>query len=520
MKKIFLSSIAASLLLMSCKTDFDNDTQDVVVTSGDANFSKYIALGNSLTSGYRDNALYIDGQNESYPNMLATQMKLAGGGEFVQPLMADNNGGLVLGTTVIQGTKLFIESFANGSPVLKNVATAPTTNVATKLTGTINNMGVPGAKSFHLVAPGYGNIAGIQPGTANPYYVRFATSNTSTVAADAAAQKPTFFSLWIGNNDVLSYATNGGTNSTTVGNVTTYSTATVQTGTDVTTYRSNDISSPTLVAGAIKGVLDGLKAAGSTQGVIANIPYVTSIPFFTTVPYNPLTPAALGANITALNTSLYGPLKQALTAFGAGSRINLLSSTSANPVLIRDTSLSNLSVQLTAALTPSLGAATAAAFGQIYGQARQATAEDYILLTASSVIATVNPAAPAAINVNGVSFPLADQNVLTKTEAANVKTAVDAYNLQIANLATAYGLAFVNANAKMTELNSMSGIQFNGVKYTAKFVTGGTFSLDGVHLTGRGYALIANEFLKAINSKYRSTLPMVNPNSYTGVKFP
>lgn len=509
MKKIFLSSIAASLLLaVSCQTDFDNSTEDVVVTSGDANFSKYIALGNSLTSGFRDNALYIDGQNESYPNLIATQMKRAGGGEFVQPLMADNNGGLVLGTTVIQGTKLFIESFANGSPVLKNVAATPTTSIATKLTGTINNMGVPGAKSFHLVAPGYGNIAGVANGTANPYYVRFSTSGTSTVAADAVAQKPTFFSLWIGNNDVLSYATSGGSGVDQKGNV------------NPATYGSNDISDPAVVAGSIKGVLDGLKAAGSTQGVIANIPYVTSIPFFTTVPYNPLSPAALGSNLTTLNTNLYGPLKQALTAFGAGSRINLLSATSANPVLIKDTSLPNLSVQLTAALTPSLGAPTAAAFGQIYGQARQATSEDHVLLTASSVIASVNAGAPAAININGVSYPLENQYVLTKTEAALVKTAVDAYNSQIATLATSYGLAFVNANAKMTELNSMSGIQFNGVKYTAKFVTGGTFSLDGVHLTGRGYAVVANEFMKAINSKYRSNLPMVDPNSYSGVKFP
>ena len=94
---------------------------------------------------------------------------------------------------------------------------------------------------------------------------------------------------------------------------------------------------------------------------------------------------------------------------------------------------------------------------------------------------------------------LENQYVLTKTEAASVKTAIDAYNSQISALATAYGLAFVNANAKMVELNSASGIQFDGVKYSAKFVTGGTFSLDGVHLTGRGYAVVANEFLKAIN---------------------
>ena len=75
-------------------------------------------------------------------------------------------------------------------------------------------------------------------------------------------------------------------------------------------------------------------------------------------------------------------------------------------------------------------------------------------------------------------------------------------------------------NAKMTELNSKSGISWNGVRYTATFVTGGTFSLDGVHLTGRGYAVVANEFIKAINMKYKSTLPQVDPNKYSGITFP
>lgn len=46
MKNIIISSIAASALLLtvSCKNDFDQDVNDVVVTSGSANFSKYVAL--------------------------------------------------------------------------------------------------------------------------------------------------------------------------------------------------------------------------------------------------------------------------------------------------------------------------------------------------------------------------------------------------------------------------------------------------------------------------------------------
>ncbi len=501
-------AVSALLFTTSCETDFDTDVKDIAVTSGEANFTTYVALGNSLTSGYRDNALYIDGQNESYPNMIAGQMKLAGGGAFAQPLMADNNGGMVLGTTPILATKLYIKSFVDGSPIIENVAGTPTTNVTTKVTGSLNNFGVPGAKSFHLIAPGYGNAAGILAGTANPYYVRFSSSNTSTVADDAANRNPTFFSLWIGNNDVLSYATSGGSG------------VNQATNNNPATYGSNDISSPTVVAGSIQSVLEKLKAKGATKGVIANIPYVTSIPMFTTVPYNPVSPAALGANLNTLNTSLYGPLKQALTAFGAGDRINLLSSTAANPVLIKDTSLTDLSAQLTVALTPALGLPTATAFGQIFGQARQTTPDDYILLTTRSVIGTTAPGAPAPVNVYGISYPLQNQHVLTKTEAATVKTATDSYNTSIKTLATNYGLAFVDANKKMIELNGASGISFDGVKYTAKFITGGTFSLDGVHLTGRGYAVVANEFIKAINLKYNSTLPQVDPNKYSGVKFP
>ncbi|MET3034776.1 G-D-S-L family lipolytic protein [Chryseobacterium sp. NRRL B-14859] len=520
MKKIIISTIAVSALLFtatSCKTDFDTDVKDIPVTKGDADFSKYISLGNSLTSGYRDNALYSSGQNESYPSMIAMQMKLAGGGEFKQPLMPNDVGGFI-GLPGFSG-KLTLQ-VVNGS--LSPVPSAPAAVLDILPNGgSYQNMGVPGAKSYHLVAPGYGSQAGLLTGTANPYFVRFASSPTTSVLADAMAQKATFFSLWIGNNDVLSYATNGGTNSQTTGGVTTYTPATVQTGnTNVTTYKSNDISDPAVVAGSIKAVLDGLKSVGTTKGVIANIPYVTSVPYFTTVPYNPLTPAALGANLATLNTSLYGPLKQALTAFGAGDRINLLSTTDPNPVLIKDVALQDLSAQLTAALAPSLGLPTATVFGQIFGQARQATSEDYILLSTSSVISTTAPNVPAPVNIYGISYPLQNQHVLTKTEAAYVKTATDAYNASIKSLADSYGLAFVDANKKMVELNSQSGIAFDGVRYTAKFVTGGAFSLDGVHLTGRGYGIVANEFIKSINAKYRSTLPQVEANKYSGVKFP
>ena len=503
MKKIIISSLAVVSLLSvtSCKTDFETDMSKIQVTSGEADFSKYVALGNSLTSGYRDGALYADGQRESYPAMIAGQMQRAGGGAFTQPLVPDNIGGF----TNVPGFrgKLTLQ-VVNGalSPVYSTPVSA-----SGRLTGTYNNMGVPGAKSYHLVASNYGDMAGLASGTANPYFVRFASNSTASVLEDAMAQNPTFFSLWIGNNDVLSYATSGGVGTNQIGN------------TNPRTYSSNDITDPNVLAGSIRAVLEGMRSVGATKGVIANIPNVTSIPFFTTIPYNavPLDEA----RATALNAQLVGRLKPVLTAWGQGDRLKTLV-VGQNPLLIKDETLTDLSAQITAALTSEgvVPAALASFIGTTYGQARHATSEDLILLSTKSVINTDVTGVPAPFNKQGITYPLEDKYVLTKSEVREIQIATDAYNTSIRALAETYGLAFVDANAKMIELGKNSGIQYNGVTYSTAFVTGGSFSLDGVHLTGRGYAVIANEFIKAINAKYKSTLPQVNPNNYSGIKFP
>lgn len=510
MIKNFKWLFLVSLTFIACNNDEVSIVEEPV-SAGSANFSKYVALGDSFAAGYSDGALFIEGQKGAYPNVLAQQFAEAGGGSFTTPFVADNIGGLVLGGNVIATQRLF---FNGSAPVA--VTGSPTTNVATKITGPFNNLGVPGAKSYHLVASGYGNLAGVAGGLANPYYARFSTSATSTLLADAVAQTPTFFSLWIGGNDVLGFATSGGVGVNQTGN------------TNPATYGSNDITDPSVFASVYNSLVNGLTANGS-KGVVANLPYVNTLPYFTTVPINPLSTSVLGggnvavgqATIAQLNTLLYGPLKQALTAFGAGDRINLLSTTVANPVLIRDESLTNLSAQLTAAFTPSLGAATAAFYGAVFGQARQATATDLILLPTQSAIGAaptasnsgVGIAPPAPLNRFGITFPLQDMHVLIPAEIEAIRVATDAYNTSIKAIADSKGLAFVDAKAIMTQLSS-TGIVANNFTMTSAYVFGGSFSLDGVHPSPRGYALIANAFIDAINSKYTSTLKKVDLGKY------
>ncbi|MDB4927331.1 MAG: family lipolytic protein, partial [Mucilaginibacter sp.] len=52
------------------------------------------------------------------------------------------------------------------------------------------------------------------------------------------------------------------------------------------------------------------------------------------------------------------------------------------------------------------------------------------------------------------------------------------------------------------------------------YISGGIFSLDGVHLTPRGYSIVANQFITAINNQYNSTIPLANVSAYNGVLFP
>jgi lysophospholipase L1-like esterase len=524
-KFIYLAIIAAGFA--SCEPEFENAV-DADYTSGDADFTSYVAIGNSLTAGYMDGTVSRVGQTYSYPNLLAQQFALVGGGAFTQPSFADdvnNFGGLALGGLQIGNTRLVIDA-SQSRP--ENIAGTSTINVANLQATAYNNMGVPGAKSFHLRLPGYGNIAGVALGQANPYFVRHATTPTATVLADAMTKNPTFFTNWIGANDVLSYATSGGT---MPDNPLTAADESLMPASDHNTtgimnplaYGSNDITNSDLFESTYTNIINTLTNGGA-KGVVCTIPSVTSIPYFTTVPFAPLSPTALGGatNIATLNAQLYGPLDAIFTALGEPNRVNPLSATSANPILIFDADAPNRSAQITAALSGTLGVPAATAFGMVFGRARQATAADLIVLPASSVIGSINSAAPAGININGVTFPMANKWVLTATEQAKVASATNAYNASIRAIATTKNLAVADMNSIMTQL--VSGLRIEtGQVYTANYFSGSAteglvlFSLDGVHPNARGYAVITNEIIKVINHHYHANLPLHNPSYFPGI---
>lgn len=468
-----------SLLLVGFYSCDDEVTVDDF-SQNEVDFSNFIAIGNSLTAGYADGALYMSAQQNSYPALIAQQISMAGSEvSFSQPMVNDDLGGLLLAGNQIAENRLELVLTQSGfSP--SRVQGNPTTDITQSIasSGPYNNLAVPGAKSFHLLSPTYGDLSGVAGGTANPYYVRFSQANQSVLQA-AIAQNPTFFTLWIGNNDVLGYATSGGA--------------------------MDQITDVNTLTGSIDALLQGLTSTGA-QGVVANIPNVTDIPYFTTVPNQPI--PLDQANADALNTA-YASYNTGLDQLVVAS---VLSAEEADLRKINFVAGNNAPVTLDPTLTDLTGINPALL------SMRQVKPGELHTLPAASVVGTLaDPNNPAS--VIGLGVPLDHQYVLSLQELEAITTATADYNSAIATLSAQYNVPMVDMNSFFQSVAN-TGLVWNGADYSVDFVSGGLFSLDGVHPTQKGYALIANHFIEAMNQSYDVSIPILDINNYPGVAFP
>ncbi len=224
--------------------------------------SRYVALGDSITAGYMDGALYDKGQMHSYPFIIATQLAQKNGGVFKQPMMRTGSSGINLeGEPRLTLTK----NPGSGQLILSRLSQpgdkASLQENTFTAAGPFNNMGVPGAKVTTMVLPGFGN-PGNGAGYYNPFFTRMASQPaTCSMLADALLPEPGFFSLFIGNNDVLGYALSGGT--------------------------QDKISPLPAFESCFRRAVDTLTDR-QVPGIVANLPSLTDIPYFTTIPHNGL----------------------------------------------------------------------------------------------------------------------------------------------------------------------------------------------------------------------------------------
>src|SRR5215469_7484170 len=114
----------------------------------------------------------------------------------------------------------------------------------------------------------------------------------------------------------------------------------------------------------------------------------------------------------------------------------------------------------------------------------------------------------SAILAGQQKTPLSDAGVLTAAEAVTVRSNVTAYNQVISQQAQSVGATLVDINALFAKVASQ-GATINGYTGTFSFL-GGIFSLDGIHPTNTGYALVANTFIDTMNSSIGTKIPDVN----------
>ena len=190
--------LAALLLLAACLAGCEDGTPS---GPGDdeLDLSRYVAIGNSLTAGFMNGALGLEGQSCSYPRLLAGQAGV--GGTFSQPLVGSP------GISEPGSGEGRIELLSLTPPTIER-ATPAGAPLNPDQPGPYGNLGVPGALGAEaLVARSSATSL-----TDNRFF-DFVLRGMGTWAGQVAERDATFVTVWLGNNDVLGYVLSGGEDS-------------------------------------------------------------------------------------------------------------------------------------------------------------------------------------------------------------------------------------------------------------------------------------------------------------------
>ena len=449
MRNLILVLPVLAIVAIGCKkSEFD----PIDRTFGEADFTNYVSVGNSLTQGYADGGVYEESQTYSYPSLIAQQMRIVSPNmqDFKQPMVTGNGSGYMHLEYISNEIEIIQPGDAGGY----SADASWDTWGASEQSQTFNNLGVSGItlmqcvglnedeRTINNVILGGAEVFGFEiPG--NPYsrYLDFGENPNILLGGGQDIQyidhirrsQATFFTCWLGNNDVLGYATSGGV--------------------------SNEISVPLIGSVDLAGLsdpitfrvkYDSIMAAFNSinaKGVCATLPDVTVIPVFNTITVQTL-------------KDEYGY----------------------DFVWIEDST----------------------------GTVRTATDADLILLTA-------NDSVQAGMGESETHY-LTDGYVLDEMEVEQCQYHTLLFNNSIKASAQLAGFPVVDMYSILNDLKP--GVVFDGVDISPTYVSGGAFSLDGVHLSPRGYAIVANEFIKVINESYGSNIPELSIGAYRGVVFP
>ncbi len=428
-----------------------------VISAGEINAQHFVAIGDGTTAGYMDDALYHDGQINSLGALLQTQLKLVGAGEIYMPLMGNAN----VGTNANLLSRLILGYKTDclgaiGLSPLRFAQQGEGSSLTTSVYSSQNKFTNFGVPGLRMIDMVSTAFGNINLPQHNAFFARMSKDQFNLPGSGAYSS-------------VQENIFDGG-----------YPTfCSIYLGIeDVLPYaRSGATQNPMSPLAGFPGL--GFEESliqlceqlynQNVKAVVGTIPDITQMPYFTTIPYN-------GLNLDATNAEslnqIYGPLG---FSFTIGS----------NAFMIED---------------PNAGA-----FG-----VRPMVEGELILLSV--------PLDSVKCHQYGSVYPLRDEFVLTLAELQEIRNQILAYNQVIRQYSNFYGLAIAETPDFYSGLND--GFVYNGVSMSAKFVSGGAYSLDGIHLNPKGNALLANVFIRAINKKYKATIPQINALNYPSIYFP
>ena len=458
---ITLAALIAALL-NGCT---DSAPTGPVIGIGNSTVTKYVSVGNSLTAGYQSAGLYKSAQLYSYPNLIAQQLTKAGAniGTFEQPYWPDPG---IPDPLTGKASRYIIYGWSGTTPLIGPTGEALTAgapeNAATVLRP-YDNLGIPG-----IPLAGFLDTTGIfqSPPLGRDAILRWTTNAAlgksvfqQVATLKAMGHSPDLITFWLGANDVLGFAVSGGTSPNSPTNAGIFSALYTQ------------------ALDALRNTLPNAKI------VVGNIPNVASVPFFTTV--NPL----LAPNIPApyyLRYQKHGKV---------GMSMDSTKLTEANAPLI---------TLKGKAYTTLLGQPT----GQFWRDAATSLGVSVTTVLAAQGV-YLDTTKPFGFHPQN---PWPDALILDADEIASAVTAVNNFNSTIATVAAAHGAVVVDFNGFFNNVKA-NGITAYGEKYTADYISGDIFSLDGVHPSNRGYGLVANEYIKVINASFGMNIPLVDLNT-------
>lgn len=424
--------------------------------SGSANFARFVSIGNSITAGYQSGTIYQSGQMYCYGNLIAQQV----GTPYEIPYVSDPGLGGRMEVASLSPSFSIYTNPNKGIPLNSNYPLP------------YNNLGVPGALLYDILYAKSSTTCAsyVFSNTPNPYFDFILRGKGQTELEQALSQAPTFITIWIGNNDVLGYATSGGTSPATPTNTTQFG---------------------QLFGGIMQGLVQFKAQTNANFGVaIGNIPNVSAIPFFTTVGPQ----MAVGVKWYQLvPAGVQGLVYQSSTT-GIG--------------LADSSSLRNGNVLLTLKGSKYASATyLGKPGGQFYRDAE---------IPVPSGVDTTKPFGFTPQN------PWPNALVLDPAEITIANNAVTDFNVKISETVVLLNTqsipsCLVNINSAFNEF--IAGKVVNGINFKTTYVSGGLFSLDGVHPSNQAHGIIANEFIKAINTKFGADIKPVDVSSIPGSLF-